>query len=226
MNSLTQDRTMKNNSPIRSIGFFLFTLLLTGIMIAACSLLESGPYEETFTEAGSWGIGHSSDVEGQVQNEVYEMYVKSNHGLYMASAGENFADGLYELEATQIAGPLNNGYGLLFRVDGTTDTFYVFEVSGDGYIWIGYCENLCEDDEVALVGGDWFPSPAVETGLHATNQLRVVADGPKMTFFVNGVEVGRTSDNRLTEGDIAIMVEALGEGDIRVAFDNFKFTPN
>ena len=48
----------------------------------------------------------------------------------------------------------------------------------------------------------------------------------EMSFFVNGVEVGRTSDNRLTEGDIAVMVEALGEGNVRVAFDNYRFTPN
>jgi hypothetical protein len=46
-----------------------------------------------------------------------------------------------------------------------------------------------------------------------------------MTFFVNGVEVGRTSDSRLTEGDIAVMVETLGERGVRVVFDNFKVTP-
>ena len=221
-----QALTMKNSFPFRPSLYFFFTLLLTALLSVACTLLDSGPYEENFNESGSWGTGRSADVEGQVQNEVYEMHVKSNHGLFLASAGENFADGLFELEATQLAGPLNNGYGMLLRVDESSDTFYAFEVSGDGHVWIGYCANLCEDDAVALVGGDWFPSPAVETGLHATNQLRVVADGPKMTFFVNGVEVGRTSDNRLTEGDIAVMVEALGEGNIRVAFDNFTFTPN
>jgi hypothetical protein len=221
-----QARIMKIFAPFRPTGYFFVTLLLTALMSVACTLLDSGPYEEKFEEAGSWGTGRSADVEGQVQNDVYEMHVKSNHGLYLASAGENFADGIFELEATQIAGPLNNGYGLLFRVDESSDTFYVFEISGDGYVWVGYCANLCEDDAVALVGGDWFPSPAVETGHHATNNLRVVAEGPKMTFFVNGVEVGRTSDNRLTEGDIAVMVEALGEGNVRVAFDNYRFTPN
>jgi len=43
---------------------------------------------------------------------------------------------------------------------------------------------------------------------------------------VNGVEVGRTSDDRLTEGDIAVMVESLGESGVRVIFDNFRFTPS
>lgn len=216
---------MRLISTLRQYKYLLLTLLLTALSGVACGLLDSRPYEESFESPGNWGSGRSSEVEGQVNNDVYEMHVKSNHGLYLASAGEMFADGTYELEATQIDGPLNNGYGMLFRVDEPSDSFYVFEISGDGYVWIGYCVNLCDDKAIALVGGDWFPSPAVATGLHARNNLRVIAEGPKMTFFVNGIEVGRTSDNRLSEGDIAVMVEALGEGNIRVAFDNFKFTP-
>jgi hypothetical protein len=174
---------------------------------------------------GTWGTGSSADVDGQVRDGVYDMHVKSNHGLYLATAGENFLDGNYEVEATQIGGPLNNGYGMLFRVDEETDSYYVFEVSGDGFVWIGRCSNLCEDEAVALVGGDWFPSPAVKQGLQQTNLLRVVANGPRMSFFVNGIEVGRTADETLAEGDIAVMVEALGEPGVRVIFDNFRVIP-
>jgi hypothetical protein len=186
---------------------------------------RSDPYEETFDRIGNWGSGTSEDVDGQVHNGVYEMLVISNSGLYFATAGDCFSDGIYEVDATQISGPLNNGYGMLFMVDEITDSFYVFEVSGDGWIWIGRCTDLCELEQIALAGGDWFRSPAVNQGLQATNNLRVVVDGPEMTFYVNGVEVGRTSDDDLTEGDIAVMVETLGEGGVRVNFDNFKFTP-
>lgn len=201
----------------------LFTLLAMATL--ACGTLGTGPYEETFDSLGKWGSGNSAEVDGQVKDGVYEMLVKSNHGLYLATAGENFGNGVYELEATQIAGPLNNGYGMLFRVDEATDSFYVFEVSGDGYVWIGWCNELCENEAEALIGGDWFFSPAVNQGLQATNNLRVNADGSRMTFFVNDVEVGRSSDKRLTEGDIAVMVETLGEPNVRVMFDNFKVTP-
>jgi hypothetical protein len=145
--------------------------------------------------------------------------------LYLASAGQNFDNEIYEVEATQVDGPLNNGFGMHFRVDDSSDSFYVFEISGDGFVWIGWCQELCDQDAVALVGGDWFRSPAVKQGLQEKNHLRVIADGSLMTFFVNGVEVGRTSDSRLTEGDIAIMVETLGERGVRVVFDNFKVTP-
>jgi len=205
--------------------FICISLFFISLVLSSCGLLQERDFEETFDSPGNWGSGHSSEVDGQVSNGVYELYVKSNHGLYFASAGEKFADGIYELEATQIEGPLNNGYGMLFRLDEASDSFYAFEISGDGYVWIGYCSSLCEEQAIALVGGDWFPSSAVNTGLHARNHLRVRADGPMMTFFVNGVQVGRTSDSRLVDGDVAVMVEALGEGKIRVAFDNFKYSP-
>jgi hypothetical protein len=199
---------------------FIFILALSAM---ACSVFGSGAFEESFDEPGNWGTGSSVDVEGQVSEGVYDMLVKSNHGLYMATAGEQFGSGTYELDATQIEGPLNNGFGMLFRVDEESDSFYVFEVSGDGYVWIGYCSQLCEAEADALVGGDWFRSPAVKTGLQETNNLKVVADGGRMTFLVNGLEVGRTVDDRLSEGDVAVMVETLGEPNVRVVFDNFSF---
>jgi len=197
-------------------------LFLLGI---GCTTLNSDVYMESFNREGNWGIGDRTDVEGIVENGVYEMLVKDNYGIFYATAGENFTDGIFEVEATQVDGPLNNGYGMLFRVDEETDSFYAFEVSGDGYVWIGRCTNLCEDGAVALVGGDWFPSPAVQTGLQATNHLQAIVEGNRMTFYVNSVEVGRTSDTTFAAGDIAIMVETLGERGVRVVFDDFKVSP-
>jgi hypothetical protein len=193
-------------------------------LVTACTARD-GAYQESFDDAGSWGTGISADVEGQVSDGAYELFVKSNQGVYMATAGRDFGDGVYEVDATQVAGPLNNGYGLLFRVDETDDSFYAFEVSGDGYVWIGYCSGLCKIEATALVGRDWFRSPAVKTGLQETNNLKVIVNGIRMTFFVNGLEVGRAVDDRRAEGDVALAVEALGQPGVRVVFDNFSYTP-
>jgi hypothetical protein len=212
----------------RRRGGLLLILLLAIILmvvIVVARFLAPLPYEETFDRQGSWGADDRPDVVGKVANGVYDLHVKANYGVFYATAGKRFSDGIYEVEATQISGPLNNGYGMLLRVDEGSDAFYVFEVSGDGFIWIGRCTNRCQDDVVTLVGRDWFPSPAVNQGLQATNRLRLVADGSSMTFLVNGIEVGRTTDNVLKNGDIAVMVETLGERGVRVVFDNFRVLP-
>lgn len=198
-------------------------LALLLLLLAACASLR-GPYEETFDEAGKWGTGEDLEASGEVTGGRYEFLVKSDLGLFWATAGELISDGIYQVEATQLDGPLDNGYGMMFRVDSDSDSFYLFEVSGDGYVWIGVCENSCEEEQ-PLVGNGWVSSEAVNQGLNVTNVLRVRAEGGNMIFFVNDQEVGRVTDNTLGRGDIGIMVETLGQGGVLVAFDNFTVTP-
>jgi hypothetical protein len=217
--------TGKRRALSPAFGRAALVALLWVLAAAACVGPGSGPYEATFDRPGRWGTGNSDEAEGRVDGGVYDLLVKTGYGLYMATAGESFGQGVYEVQATQLDGPLNNGYGMVLRVDNDANDFYAFEVSGDGYVWIGFCRAYCKDEAVALVGGDWFRSDAVTPGLYATNRLRVVAEGALMTFYVNDVRVGRTSNDRLTAGDIGVMVETLGEGGVRVAFDDFKVTP-
>ncbi len=184
-----------------------------------------GPYEETFDSEGRWGTGSDADAEGSVSNGQYQLLVKSDLGLFWSTAGESFGDGVYQVEATQLEGPLDNGYGMVFRANPDSDDFYLFEVSGDGFVWIGRCSAGCEGEVVPLVGESWLESSAVRTGLNQTNTLQVRAEGGNMIFSVNGQEVGRVSDTTLSEGDIGLLVETLGEGGVRIGFDNFTVTP-
>ena len=115
--------------------------LLLAFLSLACGTLQVKPYEEVFDLQGKWGSGSSAEVKGQVHDGKYELLVKSNSGLYLATAGQNFDNAIYEVEATQVDGPLNNGFGMLFRVDDSSDSFYVFEISGDGFVWIGWCQD-------------------------------------------------------------------------------------
>lgn len=200
----------------------LILVLLAILALSACG--GEPPYEETFDEPGSWRVGNDADVNGQIVDGVYDMLMKSDDGLIWTTAGESFTDGVYQVEATQVAGSLNNGYGMLLRLDDDKDDFYVFKVSGDGYVWIGrYLGGGAEADP--LVGDWWFESPAVHQGLNETNTLRVNAEGGNMIFFVNGQEVGRVTDNTLASGDIGLWLESFGKGGVQVQFDNFTVTP-
>lgn len=207
----------------------LFQLLLGAAMLfllllsAACGGNE--PYTETFDDPGDWRVGSDSDVEGEVEDGVYDFLVKADDLTIWTTAGENFGDGVYEVEATQVEGPLNNGYGMLFRVDDENDNFYLFKVSGDGFVWIGRYRDGGEEEAEPLVGEWWFESEAVEQGLNVTNTLRVFAEDQNMIFYVNDQEVGRVSDGAFSSGDIGLMVETLGQGGVRVQFDNFTVEP-
>ncbi len=198
------------------------------VVVLAVALVGCGgesSYLETFDAPGNWRVGSDADAVGEVHNGVYDLMVEADDVIIWTTAGESFGDGVYEIEATQVAGPLNNGYGLLFRLDDESDDFYLFKVSGDGYVWIGRYRGGGAGEAEPLVGEWWFESTAVQQGLNKTNVLRVQAEGGNMIFFVNDQEVGRVTDDAFRSGDVGLMVETLGLGGVQVQFDNVSVTP-
>jgi hypothetical protein len=91
-----------------------------------------------------------------------------------------FGDFDMTVEATQLAGPDDNGYGVVFRHQDER-SFYYFLISGDGY----YQVTRQNGDEVKTLTADWRSSEYINLG-QATNAVRVVGRGDHFTFFVNG----------------------------------------
>ena len=211
---------------ISIIAFALALLLVLAwwLLPRILNPVETEPYLETFDSVGQWTAGEGANSAGEVVDGAYEMSSDLSGASFWATAGRNFGDGVYQVEATPIEGAEDNGYGLLFRVDANAERFYVFKVSSDGYVYAGLCSDSCLEQQ-ALLDRDWFSSPAVIQGLAVTNVLQVTAAGPSLTFYVNGIEVGRAIDETLRAGDIGLWTETFTPGGLRVAFDNFAVTP-
>lgn len=186
--------------------------------------VQTEPYQETFDSIGSWTAGEDVNAVGSIAGGVYEMSLEQSGDIFWVTAGQNFADGEYQVEITPLEGAQDNGYGMLFRVNEEDESFYVFKVSSDGFAFIGHCTDSCLEQR-ALVGQDWFSTPAVEQGFGVTNSLRAVVSGSDMIFYVNGEEIGRATDDALSQGDIGLMAETFTPGGLRVTFDNFTVTP-
>lgn len=200
---------------------FIVFLGMTAVL-AACGGTEA--YTETFDDPGSWRVESSGDVTGEVRNGVFEFIVNADELTTWTTAGEEFRDGIFSVEATQVSGPDNNAYGLLFRVDDENDDFYSFQISGDGFIWIGRYRDGGAAEAEPIVNDWWFESPVINQG-NATNKLSVQAEGQNLIFFVNDQEVGRVTDDAFSSGDIGLMVRTLGIGGLNIQFDNFTVTP-
>ncbi len=207
-----------------ALSIALLLIVAWWLLPRLLSPVETDPYAESFDAVGSWTAGEGASATGQVSNGVYEMTIDLSGDSFWATAGRNFADGIYQVEATPLEGAEDNGYGMLFRIDETAERFYVFKVSSDGFVYVGLCSESCADQQ-ALVNRDWFESAAVDQGLGVTNTLRVVASGPNLTFYVNDVEVGQVMDETLRSGDIGLLAEIFTPGGLRVAFDNFTVEP-
>lgn len=198
-------------------------LLPIFLLVNACGNSADQTYTETFDSTGKWSTGSDSYTEGQISDGVYDFLVKDDDLSRWASAGENFSDGVYQVEATQVEGPIDNGFGMIFRANTNNGDFYLFKISGDGYVWIGQFQDEVEGEPI--IGDHWFQSPAVKQGLNQTNTLRVQAESGNMIFFVNDQEVGRVTDSTFDRGDIGLFAQTLGAGGVRVHFDNFSVSP-
>ncbi len=205
------------------MGIVLILLLLWLIILWIEPGSPRTDFVELFDDEGTWTVGQDAVASGIVKDGRYEITVNEMGDIYWITAGENFDDGYYEVQANPIEGVIDNGYGMLIRVDQEKGRFYLFKISSDGYVFVGRCDMSCLVTEV-LVSQGWFSSPAVNQGFEITNTLGISAVGAEMTFFVNNSEVGRITDESLKSGDIGLLAETLGPGGIVVAFDNFKVT--
>lgn len=216
-----KDSFKTSTSPSSSLRNLLFLLCLT-LLAAACQTSASSdlPYLEPFDTPGQWSTGEDAYSDGQIVDGVYDFTVTESDISRWASAGREFGDGVYTVEAKVLDGPLDNGFGMIFRADPEVGDFYLFKISADGYVWIGRYKAGLED--ATIVGDHWFESAAVQQGLNVTNILQARAEAGNLIFFVNGQEVGRVTDDTFTTGDVGLLVQSLGEGGVRVAFDNLS----
>lgn len=197
---------------------------LSVLFLVGCGSKE---YRETFDKQGRWSVGTEINRSGQVVDGVYRFMVGSQTGLSWATADGSFDNGIYSVEVRQSDGqPNETGFGLIFRVD-ENNSFYLFQISADGYVWIGRCMNgVCDgSNQQILVGNGWFESSAIRQGVGNWNTLTVNADHGNLVFLVNETEVGRVSDYILSKGDAGILVENYGFEQVGVEFDNFNVLP-
>jgi hypothetical protein len=142
--------------------------------------------------------------------------VKVPNSLAWASAGRELSDLYLTVEVTQIAGPDDNEYGVMVRMQ-DPQHFYRFSISGDGY----YLVSKYDGQEWKPLGADWTPSDAIHPGA-ATNLLGVVCQGAKLTFLVNGVQLAQVADRSYSRGDVGLYAGSFFEPDVEVQFDNLR----
>lgn len=177
-------------------------------------------FQDDFEDPGSGWVLESSDaLAGFFEEGSLHLHVKSPMLLAWIQNPElqSLDDFDLEVDATQVSGPDNNEYGVMFRYQ-NPDNFYAFLVTGAGSFGV-----------TAKINGEYYSvlnftlTPSVQPGT-STNRLRLVADGPQITVYANGELLAIVPDNTFRRGDIFLAAGAFEQGDVHVAFDNLKVT--
>lgn len=187
-----------------------------------------------------WDL-YEGRLSAQVENGALVLEANAEHSLPFSAAAPYFDDFDLTVQAQALGGPLNNGFGVVFRLRDPRN-YYLFLVSSDGYYRV-----VREVDGVQRELSTWIPSSAVSQGIGAINHLRVVAQDNTFRFFVNGQPLAlclpadpthystyneltgecqggsmitTLVDSSIGAGRLGVIVMALDEPGVRVAFDN------
>ncbi|MFN3762573.1 MAG: family 16 glycoside hydrolase [Anaerolineae bacterium] len=199
-------------------GFGILGVLCLALLLGGCGRGEGLPWEEDFSAPGAWKLESDAAARVTVEAGVLRISISAPNQLAWASAGKDLRDFRLRVEASQVAGPDDNEYGVLVRMRDPRN-FYAFSVSGDGYFLV----SRFVDGVRQPLGADWSPSDAVHPGI-GTNILEIVAQGNRLTFIVNGRQLAQVEDDRFAHGDIGLYAGSFYEGGVEVHFDNLRVT--
>lgn len=136
----------------------------------------------------------NGDPEGRVSGQAF--------------ADERYADVTVDAVLSLEQGGDHDGYGLFVR-QATADRYAAFIVSPLGAASI----MLLDDAPLQVAGGEIPPSVAFNRGLGARNRLSIVACGPMLVAYVNGVALTAASlDDRYAEGFAGALLVPGGAG--------------
>jgi hypothetical protein len=205
--------------------YFLLSVFFVLIFLSACSsnrVVLEGPdviFSETFAagQMGDWLIEGDDAGRTAVLNDQLIINIEEPNLLQYTTLNEPiFADFVLEVDVTQLAGDLENSYGVLFRMQ-NPGQFYRFDITGNG-LYVLERHNV--DGTWTRFLDDWVDSAAIKQGLTATNRLKVVAQGPMLSFYVNDQLLQQVNDASYAAGQIALDAGTFGRGGLEVAFDN------
>ncbi len=194
------------------IPFILFIPVL-----AACGpALTPLPFTEDFsTTNNSWKTASDEAIKISQQDGALHFTINDLDTIaWSTPKDKRFGDFVLDVDATQVDGPNDNTYGVIFRYQDDRN-FYRLDISGDGYFAV-----FKRKDGTWNKVQDYTETPAVQQG-NATNHLQVIAKGNQFTFNVNGQVVKTFSDSDFGNGNVGVTAGTLFDNaGVHIAFDN------
>ncbi len=168
-------------------------------------------------QTGKWLLEKDELTSSEIANEQLVLTVNEPNTIQFATLQEpQFTDFVVEVDGRQRAGQPDSSYGVLFRVQ-DAQRFYRFSITANGLYVI---ERHNADGSWTRLVQEWLPSTAINQGLNVANRLKVIANGPEFTFFVNDILLQQLSDPTYDSGAIALSAGTFGGGNLQVSFDD------
>lgn len=200
--------------------------LLCSILVLLAACIDVGTrtdadllYSDYFLvgRTGPWRIEGDEAARGVVNDGHLTIEVDSPQTVHFVTLDDPvFSDFVLEVDAVQLAGPRQSSYGVLFRLQDRLH-FYRFDITSNGLYVV---EKHDGEAGWQRLSEGWVATGAILQEVNAVNTLKVAADGPVLSFFVNDQLLTQIRDESYAEGKIALDAGTFNQGGLRVSFDN------
>lgn len=177
-------------------------------------------FYDTFEDNGNrWAVGEDFDRLIEASKVIDETFAWQFKGIQSVHSVVEVpypavSDFYVAVSAKRYSGPESIEYGLTFR-RADPDNFYSFTISDEQKYQV-----------YAQAKDKWYPLIGVTKDKSIrpgeSNRIAVKCEGPKITFFINGVQVAEVEDIRFRKGTVALTL-SISQGDIGIIeFDDFE----
>ncbi len=202
----------------------LFLLLLAGCttVVQESGLPENTLFFDEFVvgQTGDWLTEGDDAAVTAVINERMLININEPQTMQFVTLNEPiFNNFTLDVDTMIVTGLPESSYGVLIRMNSPNE-FYRFSIRGDGL----YMLERHDPDGWTRFMKDWESTTAIQQGVGQNNQIKVIAEGSSMTFYVNDIQVVRINDSRYPQGSIALDAGTFGQTNLQVMFDNVLVT--
>ncbi len=114
-------------------------------------------------------------------------------------------------------------FGLFVRVPekSPANRGYLLGISCDGKYRIAEWDGSIKPDGNWTTHVYWTANPAIQAGAMQTNRVGVLAEGNRLTLYVNGVKMGQVEDSTFASGWMGLFIGADKTQNLTVQLDQF-----
>lgn len=173
------------------------------------------------SNVNQWPLREASFVPARaaIQGGVYRWTAHPDSSSFLwEPPGQRIksADVYVSLDARRLAGPTDEGYGLVFRESSRHNSFYAFRINDAGrYQFMVLVPGSLVWDLI-----EWTPASAIRPG--EWNKLAVLAEGPQISLFINDQYIRTVVDEDLSSGGIGVTFDVEENQDNIFEFDNVE----
>ena len=169
-----------------------------------------------YSSGGGW-VNDGSQCSFSPQGYHVRMYAPYRTAWCFTNEHQ-FTDAKFTVQGQLLHGDF---YGLVFRLDPHTPSFYVLEINSQGAYRFVRARGNNPQNWLTLI--DWTPSSAIQSGYGRINTFTVLTKGSDFSFYLNGVLLNSFSDKQsaaYASGLLGLLVGGGGTGAAEAVFDN------